>query len=998
MKRLLAPVAAAPLCLAALTDLHAATTISDTRSSGVATSTTGDLTITGTVSPSSGTAVTLDSSNTVSSSGTISITGSDDTTGILVKGGNTGSVSLSGTLTLTDSSVSSTIPLTSAERRNGIWVSGTGVFTGDINTSATITVRGNDSAGIRVATEMDGSLTMSGTVSVTGNNSYGIQTTAITAGTILISGTVSALGTGSVGVALDGVTEGTVQVSGSVSSTGYLSTTRPTTTAGFAALTANDELQGGAAFRISATTTGGLNLLSTGSITSYGSAPALLIGNTSYTVELGAVPGSTYGLVLAGAVVASGVYDGFSTTGVQIGGLGGSVVIDGGIDLAGSLTTLSYKADSTGIQVGSGASAPNITVSGSISTTVSSQSSQATAISIASGASISTLTISGTVAAYATGFAGATTPVASNAVAISDASGTVTQITNTGTILAKVSESTDNTGITGTATALDLRANTSGVTINSSGTITGDILLGSGDATVNLTGGTVTGALSYGSGTNTLTIDGGATYSGALTSDGTLAATVTNGKLRDTSTSTINMRSLTVGSSGEIDFTADPANNTNTLFNVSGAASLASGTKIGLIFKSKVTDSNSFTVIKASSLSVGTTDQSLLGDVSYWYKASIAADTTAGTVTVNVARRSAAEAGITVGASAFNAIYGAFDKDTQMGEAFFNATSASTFGSLYEKMLPDYNGGPFQLLNRGMMALARTQADPTVAMVDEKRGAWVQELGFAVSQNRDQGPGYNGNGVALMGGYEKSVENVGIVGLSSAYMITAVNDPDASSGNQVKGQVFTGGAYWRDRYGGLMANASVNAGYIRFSSTRVFTGTDDDSASFERDASAHWTGYMGDAHIGLGYEQSLGFMFVRPTTSLDYFVLSDGAHQESGGTDAFNLKIGERTGQQGNAEAALTFGTQLGGDFQWKPALTVGWKQVFGDGAGDTTASFAGGSSFTLVPQSMVGGGPIARLTVQGGNRYSDIALELGGESRHGYIGYDARFVSKFRF
>ncbi|MBB6251390.1 autotransporter outer membrane beta-barrel domain-containing protein [Nitrospirillum iridis] len=998
MKRLLAPVAAAPLCFAALTDLHAATTISGTQSTAVSTSTSGDLTITGTVSPSSGTAVTLDSSNTITSSGTISITGNDDTTGILVKGGNTGSVSLSGTLTLTDSSISTTVPLTSAERRYGIWVSGTGVFTGDISTSATLTVRGNDSAGILIATEMDGSLSMSGSVSVTGNNSYGIHTTAITAGTILISGTVSTLGTGSVGVALDGVTEGAVDVTGTITSTGYLSTTRPTTTAGFAALTANDELQGGAALRISATTTGGLYAESTSVISSYGSAPAILVGASTGDMALGAYPGNTRGLVLAGSIIASGVYNGFSTTGIQIGGLGGTVEVVGGLSLSGTLTTLAYKADSTGILVGSGATVTDIAISGTVSTTVSSQSSTATAISIASGATVNSINIVGTVAAYATGYSGATTSVASNAVAIKDASGTVSLINNSGIILAQVSKSTDNTGITGTATALDLSANTIGVTINNSGTITGDILLGSGDATVNLTAGTVTGALSFGSGTNTLTIDGGAVYVGALTSDGTLATTVTNGKLRDTSTSTINMRSLTVGSSGEIDFTADPANNTNTLFNVSGTASLASGTKIGLIFKSKVTDSTTFTVIKASSLSVGTNDQTLLGDVSYWYKASIAADTTAGTVSVNVARRSAAEAGITVGASAFNAVYAAFDKDTQVGEAFFNATSASTFGSLYEKMLPDYNGGPFQLLNRGMMALARTEADPTVAMVDEKRGAWVQELGFAVSQNRDQGPGYNGNGVALMGGYEKSVENVGIVGLSSAYMITAVNDPDASSGNQVKGQVFTGGTYWRDRLGGLMANASLNAGYIRFTSKRVFTGTDDDSTAFERDADAHWTGYLGDAHVGLGYEQSLGFMFVRPNASLDYFVLYDGAHQESNGGSAFNLNIASRTGQQGNAEASLTFGTQLGGDFQWKPALTVGWKQVFGDGAGDTTANFAGGSSFTLVPQSMVGGGPIARLTVQAGNRYSDIGLELGGESRHGYIGYDARFVSKFRF
>ncbi|MDE1146572.1 MAG: autotransporter domain-containing protein [Azospirillaceae bacterium] len=997
MKRFLAPVAAAPLCFAALTDLHADTTMSGSSSTGVLTSNTGDLIISGTLSPGSGTAVTVDSNNALSVSGTVSITGNSNTTGILLEGGNSGTIGVSGTLTLTDTDVSSTIPLTTAENRYGIWASGTGAFTGDISVSGTLTVRGNDSAGILLATEVDGSTTVSGTVSVTGNNSYGVHTTAVTAGTMTISGSISMLGTGSVGVALDGVTQGAVDVTGSITSTGYLSTTRPTTTAGFEALTANDELQGGAAISISQTVTGGLYIESTAVVSSYGSAPSIVIGGTSGTLEMGAYPGDTRGLLLAGAIVSSGVYNGFSTTGVQIGGLGGDVLVDGGLSLSGSITTLSYQAASTGILIGSGATVTDIAVSGGLSSTVISQNSQATAISIAAGATVNSLNVVGSVAAYVGGYGGSVSAVTGNAVAVYDASGTLSLVNNSGTILAKVSLGDDNTAVTGEAIALDLRANTTGVTINNSGTITGDILLGSGDATVNLTAGTVTGALAYGSGDNTLTIDSGATYYGALTSEGTLTATI-SGKLRDTSASAISMKSLTVGSTGEIDFTADPANGTNTVFNVAGTATIDSGAKIGLIFKSKVTDTTTFTVIKASSLNVGAVDQSLLGDVSYWYKANIATDTTAGTVSINVARRTAAEAGITVGASAFNAIYGAFDKDTEISDAFFNATTQNSFGSLYEKMLPDYNGGPFQLLNRGMMALSRTEGDPSVAMRDEQRGAWVQELGFAVSQNRNQGPGYNGNGVALMGGYEKSVQNVGIVGLATSYMITAVNDPDSSSSNQVKGEVFTGGAYWRDRLGGLLANASVNAGYIRFSSTRAFDGTDSDDVAFERQASAHWSGYMGDAHVGLGYEQSLGFMFVRPNASLDYFLLYDGAHQESGGGDALDLNINSRTGQQGNAEASLTFGTQFGGDFQWKPALTVGWKQVFGDGPGDTVANFAGGSSFTLVPDSMVGGGPIARLTISGGNRYSDIGLELGGEDRHGFIGYDARFVSKFRF
>src|SRR5579875_1129325 len=98
---LFAAAALAPLCVAALQgSAQAQTTISNSRTTPIATSTANngqpsDVVIAsgGSISVSGTTpAVTLDSSNTVTNQGAISIKDVDDATGVLVEGGNTGSM------------------------------------------------------------------------------------------------------------------------------------------------------------------------------------------------------------------------------------------------------------------------------------------------------------------------------------------------------------------------------------------------------------------------------------------------------------------------------------------------------------------------------------------------------------------------------------------------------------------------------------------------------------------------------------------------------------------------------------------------------------------------------------------------------------------------------------------------------------------------------------------------------------------------------------------
>ena len=178
---------------------------------------------------------------------------------------------------------------------------------------------------------------------------------------------------------------------------------------------------------------------------------------------------------------------------------------------------------------GAGASTPTIKVDGGAikATAAATDAVDVRAIQIDAGASVGTLGNSGEISAAITGTKG-------SATAILDAAGSLSLIENVNKISATITPADATQAVAGKAVAMDLRANTSGVTVrqgpNSASTITptitGDVLFGSGPARLELLAGVLNGAVAFGSGADTLTIDGGAKMTGALTdADGGLTIT-----------------------------------------------------------------------------------------------------------------------------------------------------------------------------------------------------------------------------------------------------------------------------------------------------------------------------------------------------------------------------------------------------------------------------------------------------------------------------------------
>ena len=1007
----------------------AQTTISTDTTAPLLTSKTGDLTIAagGTVKPPSGVAVTVDSNNTVTNSGVIQFQDKDNTTGVLMLGGHTGSLTNNNTIQVDDTSTTTTDsngvihgPFAVGTGRYGVRVTGPGDFTGSITNAlgAVITVKGDNSAGISVETNLGGSISQLGSLNISGTNSVGLRTTGAVTGDVTLGGSVAAAGQGAQAVSLGGPVSGALQINGTVSSTGYRYTTRSTDTTFLSHLTADDLLQGGAAVTVAGSVGKGILVNSTsttdsagnvttvaGSVSSAGAAPALVVGGVGHDVNIGNVGtgADAFGIEIKGTVLGSGVYDGVSATGIKLGVAGGgAVTTGGGIRITGSVSSTAFAASATTLQLNSGASAPVIRNEGTIGASMSSDAAGAAAraIDIEAGANVNTLANAANIGASVAG-------QKADAIAIVDKSGSLSEIQNIGTIAAGRTLTDVTAPVTGKVIAMDLSANTGGVHIvqkdMSAGvtppSIVGSVLLGSGSDRVEILGGSLTGDLVMGAGANSLTIDGGSKVAGALTAQGgTLALSVGTGSLDIKSASQLNLTSLTLGSASTVIFTADPATNTATQMNVAGTATIASGAKIGLRLNDILKTSATYTLIHANQLTAGTIDASLLGGVPFLYNSSLTTNTAAGTITATLSRKSAAELGLSSTISgAYEPLIQNISKDTGLEGALLAQTTRAGLINLYTQMLPNHSGSLFNIAQASISAFARPiddRQDPAGG------GFWLQETNLGVFSNgHGDDPGYKGWSIGAVGGYEFPRTPFGILGATLGVSSNQIYPDNVDSAEDLHATLMDAGVYWRATRGGFSANVKVGGDYMKVTSARVISVLGGDGLGVTRTANGSWSAYGFNARGMVSYEKRYGRYYIRPQLSLDYLMLAEGSYTETGGGPAMDLAVNSRTSSRLAAFAGVAVGATYGPDNSWGPEVLVGYKGVVSDSLGDTTARFVGGGdAFTLRSDTLSGQGAAAHLSLKGENGSGGFAIETGAEARDGLAIYDLKLAGHVQF
>jgi hypothetical protein len=1034
-------------------------------------------------------AFTLNSNNNVSNAGTITSDNVNGATGIQVPAGpavsgiinNGGTISLSESYTPSDSANSDGIaeaPFAQGSGRIGINM--LGPLTGQIINSGTITIQGNSSIGISIANTLTGpagstylnnpALQAAGTITMVGDNSFGIKTTGEIAGGVSIGAGISMKGMNSVGVQTNAPIDGSLYISGTITTTGYATTTRASSTElTNIQKTPADVQQGGSALQIQGSVLGGVFLAAppastvstdtttdadgdgvtdssegSSSLTTYGSAPTIQIGGQSaitfgnfggiVTNSSGVVTANNeVGLIIEGTVSAQGVWDGVSATAVDIGTYTDAngvvthngVNLNGGIRTAGTVSATAYQADATAIHLETGVTGIQLLNTGSITAAVTSAGSNtATALQIDKGSTLTALNNNYLIAATANGDQ-------ANATAVVDKGGGISSVINYGGITANLTPASPGEAVSGSAVAMDLHYNTSGISIQqlSNGTnnpaIIGDVLLGSGYNAVDLETGSMTGTLSFNpNGTNpanpapgTLTINNGATYTGALLSpaNGQLTINLANGVLYDKSPTTVGTAQLIVGGSSTLGVELDPANNRSTQFNVSGAATFAAGAKISATLMSTPSLSGeTFTIVKAGSLSVGSTDTDLLGSLPYLFNGSLTSNIGAGTISLSIVTKTPAEMSFNKAeTAAFNAIYAALPQDNQIQQSIIGAPDRKTLVTNYDQLLPSSAGDVFNTafgMSRAVSRAASDRFDMSTQKDDEDEddlivsGFWASEFYSGQWQDKVDNNAWHSAGIGVIGGYDFGGTGFTVSGGSSN--ITVPGRPGDSL-NAVS--VVEGSFYASPRFGALSIDARVGAGYVNVANRRqlaatIVSGDLSSSSNITKSAKGDWWGYDFTGHIGAGWEVDASkHLFFQPKIYADVFHLHENGYtehnQDSGDTGAgYDFTVAQRNSTQTNGTASLVTGLRFGNLFVVSPQLEIGYDKVLTGGPADTTARFTyGGPSFT-VPANQIGGAAMGRLTIRGDGNYVHFSLQAGGEYSSSYHSLDAKAVFRLTF
>lgn len=1081
-KYLLRSAAISALCLTTAATAFAQVEVTDTRTTGIATSSAdegaaGDVTVTstGVIEVDTGAAVTLDSDNAVVVDGTITIEDADDTTGILVEGGNTGSLSFTGDITIletaeaedTDDDAIVDGPFASGTGRTGILITGASPFTGDITTVAgsRIQIEGNDSAGIRLAnmSTLNGNLNSLASMELRGDNVVGVDVAGDVNGDVTIGGAVRSGGLDSSAIRVDGDVSGRVSLTGAAASSGYRFSTRQFRTVR-ALYDAEDTLEGGNVVRVGGNVDNGVIFEATRSdegvitaspnITQGGVAAAVLIAGDGTPIVIGMLADITdptdenfeerlqYSFVNEGTISSSAVLDDRSATALQFenvqltDGMSNTGVINAatfrsGVPTDGTDNVAGNVAQALAVRFSAGADVGRFNNSGTIRSAASEASDLvyedgdnplgdngvfATGMLIESGASVTEINNGGTIAATLAGRSG-------SAYAIVDQSGSLAMINNEGLIFASGSTSNPNALSTDTPpvftlVAIDVSANANGVTITqriaededpdddvtpAAPIIIGDILMGSGDDVLNASSGTIVGDVAFGDGSDSLILSGGSVLTGSVTdSDGLLTLALSdNSALVLTEAVPLNVTTASFGA-GTIFSTVitGGANGVSTL-NATGQVIFEEGALFSTRLNSLIGQGGEFTLVNAGTLTLGDDISAYqIDNAPYLYETEVSIDPNDANALVATLRlRSTQELGLDSSqAQAFNAAFEAFSADGELGSAFAGLTTQTEFNAAYNQILPEFNAaaGRFVFSNvDGATGAVGTHLNNARVSDEKPGGAWIEE--FAYYADRELvglSDAYRGYGFGFTGGFDTQVGPFHTAGINFSYSATEVEDV-LGIDDPLNVSTFQTGLYGGVEQGNFFADAYVGGGYNKFESRRNVT-----IGSFARQAEGEWSGTHYNATATVGYDMNLGERyFVRPAVTVNYLSLTEATYEESG-ADAIRLNVEERQSDYGSATAMFNFGARFEGDRIWyAPSARIGYRNDFANDPITTSAFFANtGTPFNVTTQEFPESGMVLGLTFMAGSRYSSFGFDYDADIRDGYNRHTARLVLRMLF
>ncbi|MDC7681750.1 autotransporter domain-containing protein [Asticcacaulis sp. BYS171W] len=1006
-------------------------------------------------------AVTIDSNNKLTMAGAIDMSASgDNATAIYVDGGRTGSVSVSGKITVTDDYTPTDTDSPVDGITDGAFATGTGryafrsagttPYVGNIDflaattttTGSVILVEGNNSYGVRFENALTGNLTHKGSLTVVGNNARGFSFENAVTGRLIIGGSVGVLGEGATALNLTGGVNGAVIIDGTIAGSGYRLTSIPDQ-ATLDKLQAEDKLQAGPLINIASNITQGLLIQSAitntdaatvttpnndedgngiddtldgaASLSQFGGAAALRIGSATQDITLNAIniastatdlyKDQKFGLVVRGSVTSAGVLDGIAAKAIETGGLGRTVLFENGILIAGSVSSSSYLAENRAVSLLSGTQAAKFNVSGLVKGTAASKTNQtAYGIYIGTGANVPELNIAGSVQAAGIGSK-------SNATAIFDASNLLARVTNTGNISASLTATDDDgDGVIDTSTnravAIDTRGNTLGLTLTQTD-------LKPDDDTVAAP--FITGDILLGSGADVLNINGGfilgnIDFGGGANSLTINTKAIVAGKM--TGSGTVNLDivngSLNLALGSRLNLSQLNVRKDGTLRFIPDTT--APGTALLVSAGPAVFETGAKVQIGMSKIVKAPTRYTLL---------------TASSITLGTLDTASLDANIPYLYKA------ALSTDTAKTSLFADVrlrTQSETTLTANEFAAFD----AIMTAAQGSTGATNALLDPITATGFEK--AYLSFL-----------PDYSGETLLSLAkgndALSRTLASQSVIPPTGEnqywlqeYGYQVTRDRAEVTGFDARGFAFAGGV---ER--GLTSTqaAGLYLGYTAASPSDTFASPEEDmtatdlslgvywrldtgsglkswvragagytklestrqilEGTFISRNEATWNGVSYSGSVGASYGFEAGWLSLTPLLSADYYGLKEDAHTETGGDVAFDLSVEERTSHILSGSAILNIG-RSDKNALFRPELWVGYRNNFSVEIGDTVARYGTQTPFTLHGGTVEGGGPVAGLRIAASNEYSYFGIEGEYEKQDAYENVSLSLRARFQF
>ncbi len=1036
-------------CVAALlaSPASAQVTVETTSTDPLVTSTSGDITITGdgSLEVEGDDPLTLDSDNTITvdEDGVVLADDADGRNGVVIASGTDGTFTNNGVIGViedfvpddADNNSTPDGPLAQAQSRTGILVNS---VDGSIENTGTVYVEGLNSSVITFADGWAGEFDNSGSLQVIGDGSVAVSTGDI-ATDFSLGGTVASTGEGSQVLLVDGDIDGALVIDGSLTkSRSY------TNDDGSTYILSRSQLRDDvAAVEVTGSVSGGILIDArpyeldadvddedgdgvaddeepTGAISSFGESPALLIGSADdIVIGSTATRDGVYSLGVDGSITASGFYSTFDATAVIIGGQGGSVTLNDGIAVGGSISAVTPDSNAMALLINDDVTVPNLFVSGSITATITSQGE-------------------------------------GSAVAVRDLSGTLNLIENTGAIQV-FGASEDET------VALDLSNNTSGVTINQFlndfdaasfatelededydpdnptiyTSIVGDILTGTGNDSLTVSSGVVSGDTYLGAGDDTVSLSGNSAYFGTIFSEGgdfslslsdtatfagildaastaavlnlnddtvfsgvtenaeLLAVTVNGGLLQAPDGEMVSFGTLDVAADGSIGVVINTEDGTNSSFNV-GTATFESGAKVNVLIDNVVGADGTYLVLEADNLT-GQDGLELSTDIlPLIYSAALSS--TDDTVSVAIARKTAEELGLsTIQSAAYESIIQTVSEDEFLEASILQAEDVETLGSQFNQLLPEYDGGVLDFIARSSRLATRRLADGNGHFAEWPVGVWIEPFLLRGSKDGGDTDGYSMSGFGVSGGWERRLGDH-YVGLSGSWTSGSV---DASEYRSIDISKYEIGAHARLRFDNLYLFARAGYFHTSMDLESSFTGTIGDT-EFTYSSVGDWngSGYLGA--IGGSYDLAVSNQLtLRPKIVAEHYSLSEDGYVTEADSDAIALTVDSRSSDLTTVTPSLVASYQLGKGPKRENPFTVefeaGYRSVAGGDTGSITVAFDDSDAFTLSPSEFENGWT-AEARVKGGGWDHGWQLGFGAEQAGGDIDLSVRALLNIAF